>query len=49
LIVPVWNDDGLVVDLVSGLQVAPELVEWVWPRFGLGKAFASCTGMVSSA
>ena len=29
LIVPVWNDDELVVDLVSGLQVAPELAEWV--------------------
>jgi hypothetical protein len=29
LIVPVWNDDDLVVDLVSGLQVDPELGEWV--------------------
>lgn len=29
LIVPVWNDDELVVDLVSGLQVVPELAEWV--------------------
>jgi hypothetical protein len=29
LIVPVWNDDELVVDLVSGLQVFPELAEWV--------------------
>jgi hypothetical protein len=29
LIVPVWKDDELVVDLVSGLSVAPELVEWV--------------------
>jgi hypothetical protein len=29
LIVPVWNDEELVVDLVSGLQAAPELVEWV--------------------
>src|SRR5271165_908921 len=29
LIVPVWNDDELVVDLVSGLQVASELGEWV--------------------
>jgi len=29
LIVPVWNDDELVVDLVSGLQVASELAEWV--------------------
>jgi rSAM/selenodomain-associated transferase 2 len=29
LIVPVWNDDELVVDLVSGLQVAPEIAEWV--------------------
>jgi hypothetical protein len=28
LIVPVWNDDELVVDLVSGLQVVPELAEW---------------------
>jgi rSAM/selenodomain-associated transferase 2 len=29
LIVPVWNDDELVVDLVSGLQFVPELAEWV--------------------
>jgi rSAM/selenodomain-associated transferase 2 len=29
LIVPVWNDDELIVDLVSRLQVAPELAEWV--------------------
>ena len=29
LIVPVWNDDQLVVDLVSGLPVVPELAEWV--------------------
>jgi rSAM/selenodomain-associated transferase 2 len=29
LIVPVWNDDELVVDLVSRLQVVPELAEWV--------------------
>jgi rSAM/selenodomain-associated transferase 2 len=29
LIVPVWNDDELVVDLVSRLQVSPELAEWV--------------------
>ena len=29
LIVPVWNDDELVVDLVSGLQVVPELAERV--------------------
>jgi len=29
LIVPVWNDDDLVADLVSGLQVVPELAEWV--------------------
>ena len=29
LIVPVWNDDDLVVDLVSSLQVTPDLVEWV--------------------
>jgi uncharacterized protein len=29
LIVPVWNDDELVVDLVSGLPVVPELAEWV--------------------
>jgi rSAM/selenodomain-associated transferase 2 len=29
LIVPVWNDDELVVDLVSGLHVVPELAEWV--------------------
>ena len=29
LIVPAWNDDELVADLVSGLQVASELAEWV--------------------
>jgi rSAM/selenodomain-associated transferase 2 len=29
LIVPVWNDDELVVDLVSRLPVVPELAEWV--------------------
>ena len=29
LIVPVWNDDELIVNLVSSLQVAPELAEWV--------------------
>jgi rSAM/selenodomain-associated transferase 2 len=29
LIVPVWNDDELVVDLVNGLHVVPELAEWV--------------------
>jgi hypothetical protein len=29
LIIPVWNDDELVVDLVSRLQVVPELAEWV--------------------
>jgi len=29
LIVPVWNDDELVVDLVSGLPVVPGLAEWV--------------------
>jgi uncharacterized protein len=29
LIVPVWKDEELVVDLVSGLPVVPELVEWV--------------------
>jgi uncharacterized protein len=29
LIVPVWHDDELVVDLVNGLQVVPELAEWV--------------------
>ena len=29
LIVPVWNDDELVVDLVSGLQVDPKVAEWV--------------------
>jgi rSAM/selenodomain-associated transferase 2 len=29
LIVPVWNDDELVVDLVRSLQVVPELAEWV--------------------
>ena len=29
LTVPVWNDDELVVDLVSRLQVVPEFAEWV--------------------
>ena len=29
LIVPVWNDDERVVELVSGLPVTPDLVEWV--------------------
>ena len=29
LIVPVWNDDELVVDLVRLLPVLPELAEWV--------------------
>jgi len=29
LIVPVWNDDELLVDLVSSLQVTPDLAEWV--------------------
>ncbi len=29
LIVPVWNDDERVVELVNGLQVSPDLVEWV--------------------
>ena len=31
LIVPVWNDDQLVVDLVRRLPVLPELAEWVVP------------------
>ena len=29
LIVPVWNDDERVVELVSGLPVTPDVVEWV--------------------
>jgi rSAM/selenodomain-associated transferase 2 len=29
LIVPVWNDEERVANLVSGLRVAPELAEWV--------------------
>jgi hypothetical protein len=29
LIVPVWEDDHLVVDLVNNLPVAPELAEWI--------------------
>jgi glycosyltransferase involved in cell wall biosynthesis len=29
LIVPVWNDDELVVELVSGLKITPDLAEWV--------------------
>jgi uncharacterized protein len=29
LIVPVWNDEERVVNLVSGLRVTPEIAEWV--------------------
>jgi uncharacterized protein len=38
LIVPVWNDQELVVDLVSGLEVTPELVEWVVAAVRPGKS-----------
>jgi hypothetical protein len=38
LIVPVWNDDKLVVDLVTGLPVAPELAEWVVAAIKPGKS-----------
>ena len=37
LIVPVWNDDELVFDLVSSLQVDPELAEWVLVAVRPGK------------
>jgi uncharacterized protein len=29
LIVPVWQDDELLIDLVNGLRVGPELAEWI--------------------
>jgi hypothetical protein len=29
LIVPVWGDDDLVVDLVKNLRIVPEVAEWV--------------------
>jgi hypothetical protein len=29
LIVPVWRDDELLLDLVNGMRIAPELAEWV--------------------
>jgi hypothetical protein len=38
LIVPVWQDDNLVVDLVTGLPVPPELVEWVVAAVRPGKS-----------
>ena len=38
LIVPVWNDDELVFDLVSGLQVDPKLAEWVLVAVRPGKS-----------
>jgi rSAM/selenodomain-associated transferase 2 len=38
LIVPVWNDDELVFDLVSGLQVDAELAEWVLVAVRPGKS-----------
>ncbi len=37
LIVPVWNDDELVVDLVNSLQFSPELAEWVVAAVRPGK------------
>ncbi len=37
LIVPVWKDEDLVVDLVTGLPVAPELAEWVVAAVRPGK------------
>ena len=38
LIVPAWNDDELVVDLVNGLQVSAELAEWVVAAVRPGEA-----------
>jgi rSAM/selenodomain-associated transferase 2 len=38
LIVPAWNDDQLVVDLVSRLQVRAELAEWVVAAVRPGEA-----------
>jgi uncharacterized protein len=38
LIVPVWKDDDLVVDLVTGSPVAPELAEWLVAAVGPGKS-----------
>jgi rSAM/selenodomain-associated transferase 2 len=38
LIVPVWNDDELVFDLVSGLLVDAELAEWVLVAVRPGKS-----------
>jgi uncharacterized protein len=38
LIVPVWKDDNLVVDLVTGLPVPPELAEWVVAAVRPGKS-----------
>jgi len=29
LIVPVWQDDELVVNLINSLPVVPELAEWI--------------------
>ena len=37
LIVPVWNDDELAFDLVSGLQLDPKLAEWVLVAVRPGK------------
>jgi uncharacterized protein len=38
LIVPVWKDEDLVVDLVTGLPVAPEFAEWVVAAVGHEKS-----------
>jgi rSAM/selenodomain-associated transferase 2 len=38
LVIPVWNDDDLVVDLVNGLQVGPELAEWIGVAVQPGRA-----------
>src|ERR1700758_4408879 len=38
LIIPVWNDDELAFDLVSGLQVDPKLAEWVLVAVRPGKS-----------
>jgi hypothetical protein len=37
LIVPLWKDDELVIDLVSGLPLAPEIAEWVVAAVRPGK------------
>ena len=38
LIVPVWNDEELIVDLVNSLQVDPESAEWIVVAVRPGKS-----------